>query len=106
MSEDKNSAIDVIKTLHETVNLTFSSLDQKIANLEKEFSERRHRAMEALHALNGGEQCIDGSYVDGYDPQKKIIYKFMGCVRYGCDKCYICLTPWHQHENSLRRYHW
>ena len=54
VSEDKNSAIDVIKTLHETVNLTFSSLDQKIANLEKEFSERRHRAMEALHALNGG----------------------------------------------------
>lgn len=54
VSEDKNSAIDVIRTLHETVNLTFSSLDQKIANLEKEFSERRHRAMEVLHALNGG----------------------------------------------------
>ena len=54
MSEDKNSAIDVLRTLHETINLTFSSLDQKIDDLEREFSERRHRAMEALHVLNGG----------------------------------------------------
>lgn len=54
MSEDKNSAIDVIRTLHETINWTFSSLDQKIDDLEKVFSERRHRAMEALHTLNGG----------------------------------------------------
>lgn len=54
VSEDKNSAIDVIRTLHETINLTFSSLDQKIDDLEKEFSERRQRAMEVLHALNGG----------------------------------------------------
>ena len=53
MREDKNSAIDVIRTLQETINVTFSSLDQKINDLEKEFSERRHRAMEALHALNG-----------------------------------------------------
>ena len=53
MSEGKNSAIDVIRTLHDKMNLTFSSLDQKIDDLEKEFSERRHRAMEALHALNG-----------------------------------------------------
>lgn len=54
MSEDKNSAIDVIMTLHETINMTFSSLDHKINDLEKEFSERRNRAMQALHALNGG----------------------------------------------------
>ena len=52
--EDKNSATDVIRTLHETINMTFSSLDQKINDLEKEFSERRLRAMEALHVLNGG----------------------------------------------------
>ena len=55
MLEDKNSAVDVITTLHETINLTFSSLNQKIDSLEKEFSERRHRAMQALHALNGGQ---------------------------------------------------
>lgn len=54
MNEDKNSANDVVRTLHETINLTFSSLDQKVDGLAKEFSERRHRAMEALHALNGG----------------------------------------------------
>ena len=54
MNEDKNSANDVVRTLHETINLTFSSLDQKIDDLAKQFSERRHRAMEALHALNGG----------------------------------------------------
>jgi len=54
VNEDKNSANDVVRILHETINLTFSSLDQKVDGLAKEFSERRHRAMEALHALNGG----------------------------------------------------
>ena len=29
-------------------------MDRKISDLEKEFSERRYRAMQALHALNGG----------------------------------------------------
>ena len=33
-----------------------------------------------LHALNGGEQHIDGSFVDGYDPLKKTVYEFMGCM--------------------------
>ena len=33
-----------------------------------------------LHALNGGEQRIDGNFVDGYDPVKKIICEFMGCM--------------------------
>ena len=42
-----------------------------------------------LHALNGGEQRIDNSYVDGYDPTKKIIYEFMGCLWHGCRKCYL-----------------
>ncbi|XP_068756329.1 uncharacterized protein [Montipora capricornis] len=42
-----------------------------------------------LHALNGGEQCIDNNYVDGYDPAKKTIYEFMGCLWHGCDKCYL-----------------
>ena len=43
-----------------------------------------------LHALNGGEQRIDNSYVDGYDSTKKIIYEFMGCLWHGCRKC--CLS--------------
>ena len=42
-----------------------------------------------LHALNGGEQCIDGNFVDGYDPAKKTIYEFMGCMWHGCHKCYL-----------------
>ena len=42
-----------------------------------------------LHALNGGEQRIDGNFVDGYDPVKKIIYEFMGCMWHGCHKCYL-----------------
>ncbi|XP_068684293.1 uncharacterized protein [Montipora capricornis] len=42
-----------------------------------------------LHALNGGEQRIDNNYVDGYDPAKKTIYEFMGCLWHGCDKCYL-----------------
>ena len=40
-----------------------------------------------LNALNGGEQCIGNSYVDGYDPVKKTIYEFMGCLWHGCHKC-------------------
>lgn len=42
-----------------------------------------------LHALNGGEQRIDGNFIDGYDPQRKTIYEFMGCMWHGCDKCYM-----------------
>ena len=42
-----------------------------------------------LHAVNGGEQRIDNNYVDGYDPTKKIIYEFMGCLWHGCRKCYL-----------------
>ena len=42
-----------------------------------------------LHTLNRGEQRIDGSYVDGYDPLKKTVYKFMGCMWHSCDKCYM-----------------
>ena len=31
-----------------------------------------------LHTLNGGEQRIDNSYVDGYDPTKKITTNLWG----------------------------
>nr|DAC81407.1 TPA_asm: PolB-C [Rhodactis coral adintovirus] len=42
-----------------------------------------------LHALNGGEQRINGNYVDGYDPERRVIYEFMGCLWHGCEKCYL-----------------
>jgi len=42
-----------------------------------------------LHALNGGEQRIDGSFVDGSDPLKETVYEFMGCMWHGCEKCYM-----------------
>ena len=41
---------------------------------------------QTVHALNGGEQRIDNSYVEGYDPTTKNIYKFMGCLWHGCRK--------------------
>lgn len=42
-----------------------------------------------LHARNGGEQRIDGNYVDGYDPIKKTINEFMGCAWHGCETCHM-----------------
>lgn len=54
VSEHKNSSIDVIRALHDRMNSTFSGLRQKIDDLAEEFSDRRHRAMEALLALNRG----------------------------------------------------
>ena len=42
-----------------------------------------------LHGLNGGEQKIDGNYVDGYVPEKRTIYELLGCVWHGCHKCYL-----------------
>ena len=42
-----------------------------------------------VHAPNGGEQRIDGNFVDGDDPQRKTIYEFIGCMWHGCDKCYM-----------------
>ena len=48
-----------------------------------------HKGERILHALNGGEQRIGNSYVDGYDPAKKTIYEFMGCLWHGCPKCYL-----------------
>ena len=45
-----------------------------------------------LHALNGGEEKIDGNYVDGYNPSKRIIYEFHGLSGMGVRNA-ICLTP-------------
>ena len=55
-----------------------------------------------LHALNGGEQKIDGNYVDGYNPSKRKIYEFHGCVWHGCSKCYLPDTLNPVNETSMR----
>ena len=55
-----------------------------------------------LHALNGGEQKIDGNYVDGYNPSKRTIYEFHGCVWHGCSKCYLPDTLNPVNETSMR----
>ena len=54
-----------------------------------------------VHALNGGEQRIDGNFVDGYDTQRKTIYEFMGCIWHGCDECYMPDTLNPVHETSM-----
>ena len=43
------------QALHAKINLTLSSLDEKIDALEKDFEEKRQRAFHALHALHGGK---------------------------------------------------
>ena len=45
-----------------------------------------------LHALNGGEQKMDGNYVDGYNPRERIISKFHGCVWHGCSNVFLWLS--------------
>jgi len=42
-----------------------------------------------LHAMNGGEQRIDGHYVDGLDSNNYVVYEFMGCLWHGCAKCFL-----------------
>lgn len=42
------------QALHAKINLTLSSLDEKISALGKDFEEKRQRAFHALHALHGG----------------------------------------------------
>ena len=57
-----------------------------------------------LHALNGGQQRIDGNFVDGYDPQRKTIYELMGCIWHGCDKCYMPDTLNPANETSMENF--
>ena len=55
VSKGKTSAEELSQALHKKLNLTLSSLDEKISTLEKEFAEKRQRAFQALHVLHGGE---------------------------------------------------
>ena len=59
VSKGKDSAKDLTQALHEKINLTLSSLDEKIDTLEKEFVEKRKMAMQALHALRGRSPDTD-----------------------------------------------
>ena len=43
------------QALHSKINLTLSSLDEKISALQKDFKDKRQRAFHALHTLHGGD---------------------------------------------------
>ena len=54
VNEGKSSALDLTRALHKKINLTLSTLDNKISALEKEFAEKRQLALHALNALHHG----------------------------------------------------
>ena len=47
-------------------------------------SETKTRGIEIKHALNGGEQRINGHYVDGYLEESRTVFEFYGCYWHGC----------------------
>ena len=47
-------------------------------------SEAKTRDIEIKHALNGGEQRINGHYVDGYHEDSRTVFEFFGCYWHGC----------------------
>ena len=47
-------------------------------------SEAKTRGIEIKHALNGGEQRINGHYVDGYHEESRTVFEFYGCYWHGC----------------------
>lgn len=51
------------------------------------------------HALNGGEVKLGEYFVDGFDPDEKMVYEFFGCLFHGCPDCYknrTMLNPYSQ----------
>lgn len=49
------------------------------------------RGISLRHALSPeGEYLVPGTRyrVDGYDPDSKTVYQYMGCLWHGCSKCY------------------
>ena len=67
-----------------------------------QFKQLMEEGDRILHALNGGEQHIGNSYVDGYDPAKKTSYEFMGCLWHGCRKCYLPDTVNAVNDTSMK----
>ena len=47
-------------------------------------SEAKERGIEIKHALNGGEQRINGHYVAGYHEKSRTVFEFYGCYWHGC----------------------
>ena len=45
---------------------------------------RIHHAMSG----HGGERWIERAPVDGYNPEKKVVFQYHGCYWHGCRKCY------------------
>ena len=52
--------------------------------------EAKQREIHIHHALcgHGGERWILGAPVDGYNPEKKMIFQYHGCPWHGCRKCF------------------
>ena len=36
---------------------------------------------------HGGERCLLGSPVDGYEPKSRTVFEFVGCFYHGCPRC-------------------
>ena len=52
------------------------------------------------HAHNGGEVCLTGKRVDGYDDTTRTVYEFNGCLWHGCPRCH---PP--PHRNKYTKLH-
>ena len=50
----------------------------------KRWKIRVHHAMSG----HGGERWIERAPVDGYNPEKQIVFQYHGCHWHGCPKCY------------------
>ena len=50
----------------------------------------KHWKIRIHHAMSGhgGERWIESAPVDGYNPEKKIVFQYHGCYWHGCRKCY------------------
>ena len=58
------------------------------------------------HAGNGGERYMADiqTTVDGFDPEKNIIYQFHGCYWHGCTLCYPNQSEIHYRHAGRRMY--
>jgi len=59
-----------------------------------------------MHAGNGGEKFVPeiGTTVDGYDPERNIMYQYHGCYYHGCTTCYPNQTEVHYRHAGRKMY--
>ena len=57
---------------------------QWLEYVAKRWKIRIHHAMSG----HGGERWIEKRPVDGYNPEKSIVFQYHGCYWHGCRKCY------------------